>query len=84
MYFNPLSVFFPLSWLIKVYGEPILANTTLAFRGMQGIMFLDVSNEGEGCRVLLWDGMGFHQNQGFIHHKDLKQVYLWETPNGRC
>ena len=45
-------------------------------------MYLDVDNEPEDCRILLWDGMGFHQARGFIHHKNLKRVFFWETPAG--
>lgn len=73
-----------LKYLKKMYGEPIESNKIETFRGRAGIMFINVTSQGksEECNVLLWNGNGFHQGKGLLHHQNLSTVQLWDSPTG--
>ena len=74
-----------LSYLEKMYGFPISSTTTDTFRGIPGIMFINVTGtirSDDVCSILLWDGTGFHQGKGYLHHYAIEKVFLWPAPSG--
>ncbi|XP_029193422.2 desert hedgehog protein-like [Acropora millepora] len=76
-----------LSYLEKMYGFPISSTTTDTFRGIPGIMFINVTGtirSDDVCSILLWDGAGFHQGKGYLHHYAIEKVFLWPAPSGGC
>ena len=75
-----------LSYLEKMYGYPISSSTTDTFRGISGIMFINVTGTNRSsdvCSILLWNGAGFHQGKGYLHHYAIEKVVLWPAPSGR-
>ena len=75
-----------LDYLKEVYGRPLTSNTTETFKSQVGIMFIDATvskNSSDVCKVLLWNGMGFHQARGFVQDiQSVKKFELWPTTTG--
>ena len=75
-----------LDYLKEVYGRPLTSNTTETFKSQVGIMFIDATvskTSSDVCKVLLWNGMGFHQAQGFVQDiQSVKAFELWPTTTG--
>ena len=73
------------NYLKEMYGQPLSSNTTEKFSSQVGIMFINVNERIESsdvCDVLLWNGMGFHQGRGFLHHFSVTHFELWPTTTG--
>lgn len=76
-----------LDYLKEVYGRPLTSNTTETFSSQVGIMFIDGTDSNKSthvCKVVLWNGMGFHQARGFDDDRlpSVKNFELWATTTG--